>query len=139
MKIILLCFCILAAGFKIGASVIAIHEHELKPFTNNVLYEEEVALALKKMRINGLLYAYHLKGFKGERADRYAVVWIFENPQIIEENFGTRDEPKWPEDWLFYENQILAKYLTCHPDKITFTDYCVIHTSNYEETVPRNS
>lgn len=113
------------------AAVIAIHEHELKPFANSALYEEEVAMALKKMHVKGLLHAYHLKGFKGERVDRYAVVWIFENPQALEENFGTPNDRKWPTDWLFYENEILAKYLLCPPDKISYTDYSVIHTSNY--------
>ena len=45
---------------------------------------------------------------------------------------GTLDDPKWPSDWLHYENNVLAKYLTCHPDKIHFTDYGLIKSVTYQ-------
>lgn len=107
-------------------SVFAIHEHELKPECDIEQYEKEVRAAVEEMNIPGLLGAHFLKGFKGERSGRYAVLWIFENEEAILNNFGTPDNPKWPDKWLIYENKILAKYLICHPDKIKFTDYKMI-------------
>ncbi len=106
--------------------IIAIHEHELKPNVNPKQYEQEVDYALTTLNIPGLLKAYHLKGFKGKRNGRYAVVWIFENKDAITKNFGTPENPKWPKDWLHYENEILAKFLDRHPDSIDFTDYEII-------------
>ncbi len=101
--------------------VFSIHEHELKPDVDTILYEQEVTEAIKNLKVKGLLAAHLLKGFKGSRKDKYTILWIWESEKVIEENFGTLDNPRWPEDWLYYENEILAKYLTCHPDKINFT------------------
>lgn len=109
--------------------VFAVHEHELKSDCDIAQYEKEVGSSIAKMQIPGLLSAYFLKGFKGERSLRYAVIWIFENEEAIHNNFGTPNHPKWPREWLIYENEILAKYLTCDPDKISFTDYKEISKS----------
>jgi hypothetical protein len=118
-------------GAQVGAAVICIHEHELRPDVHVQQYENEVSAALQKMNIPGLSRAYHLKGFKGERKGRYAVLWVFESPEAIEDNFGTPAHPRWPTDWLFYENEILAKHLTCHPDAIFFTDYQIVTDQDY--------
>ncbi len=112
-------------------SVVSIHEHELKGDVDSAEYEREVSEILKNLKVPGLLQAYLLKGFKGERMNKYAVVWIWKNKQVIKENFGTLDNPKWSEDWLYYENEVLAKYLTCHPDKINFTCYDIIDAVNF--------
>jgi hypothetical protein len=111
--------------------IFSLHEHELKPDVDSALYEKEVSETLQNLKIYGLLKAYLLKGFKGERVNRYAVLWVFENAEVIEENFGTVDNPKWPEQWLYYENQVLARYLTCHPDKIHFTAYAIKNAADY--------
>lgn len=113
--------------------VFALHEHELKPGINVEEYEHEVANAIQSLKVPELLHAYFLKGFKGERSHCYAVLWVWENAHVIEENFGTLDNPKWPQDWLYYENQILAKYLTCHPDTINFTDYDILKSIEYKK------
>lgn len=110
---------------------ISIHEHELKDTVNVEEYQRDVAQAIKDLKVPGLLYAYFLKGFKGERNNKHAIVWVWENQEVIKENFGTLDNPKWPKDWLHYENEVLAKYLTCHPDKINFTCYNVIDAVHY--------
>jgi hypothetical protein len=121
-------------GLEINKMLIfAFHEHDLKSDADVFEYEREVSKALASMRIPGLLNAYQLKGKKGERMNGYAVLWIFENMAAIDNNFGTFDDPKWPSDWLYYENNILAKYLTCHPDKIHFTDYGLIKSVTYKE------
>ncbi len=113
--------------------ILSLHEHELKPDVDQEQYEQEVSTALRNMKIPGLLKSYQLKGLKGERQDRYAVLWIFENMEVIQNNFGTLDNPIWPEDWLYYENEILAKFLISHPDKIHFTDYGIISDIDYAE------
>jgi hypothetical protein len=128
---IIICIIMVVCTKEVNATVFALHEHELKSEANIENYETEVAGALQKMHIPGLLHVYHLKGFKGKRTSKYAVLWVFESPRAIENNFGTLLDPRWPADWLFYENEVLAKYLTCHPDKIHFTDYGVITDVNY--------
>lgn len=114
--------------------IFAFHEHDLKSDADVYEYEREVSEALINMRIPGLLNAYQLKGEKGERINSYAVLWIFENMAAINNNFGTMDAPKWPSDWLHYENNVLAKYLICHPDTIHFTDYGLIKSVTYSGT-----
>ena len=106
--------------------VFSIHEHELREGVDPVQYEKEVSAALQTLHIPGLLHVRHLKGFKGKRVQKYTVLWTFESEDAIVQNFGTSDNPKWPEDWLRYENDVLAKFLDRHPDKIDFTDFHVI-------------
>lgn len=54
----------------------SLHEHELKPNADIKKYEQEASDALQKIRVPGLLQAHLLKGFKGTRANQYAVLWI---------------------------------------------------------------
>ena len=112
-------------------SVFSLHEHELKNNIDVMQYEKDVGAALEKINVPGLLQAYHLKGFKGGRNGSYAVLWILASKEDIEKNFGTLENRKWPESWLYYENEVLAKYLTCHPDEIHFTDYEPINEFKY--------
>ncbi|MGY0218895.1 hypothetical protein ACWJJH_16130 [Endozoicomonadaceae bacterium StTr2] len=104
-------------------TVICLHEHELISGADISAYEREVSETICSLDIPGLLEARLLKGFKGERGGKYAVLWIFESPEAIADNFGTLENPRWPEPWLHYENKVLAKYLDCEPDTICFTDY----------------
>ena len=106
--------------------VYSLHEHELRAGVDVAQYEREVAEAIAQIKIAGLLHAYHLKGFKGEREGRYGVLWVFASKEAIAENFGTLDNPKWPEAWLHYENDVLAKFLDRHPDTVDFTDYKIV-------------
>ncbi len=108
---------------KTGLMIYAIHEHELKTGTDIAQYERDVAAALARMKVPGLLHALHLKGIGGERSGRYGVLWVFENEDALAQNFGGPNERKWPPDWLHYENVVLAPYLDRHPDTITYTDY----------------
>ena len=108
--------------------VFSLHEHELRPGVDIDQYEQEVAAAISKIKIDGLLNAYHLRGFKGGREARYAVLWIFASVEVIVAHFGSLDAPKWPPAWLHYENGVLAKFLDRHPDTINFTDYVAINT-----------
>ncbi|MEM7032175.1 MAG: hypothetical protein AAF629_21670 [Chloroflexota bacterium] len=104
-------------------TIFSLHEHELRPDIDEEVYKRDVATAIAKLRVPGLKKAYHVQGFKGKREQKYGVLWIFESEAAIVANFGTPENPKWPEDWLHYENDILAKYLDRHPDTIDFTAY----------------
>lgn len=106
--------------------IYSLHEHELRPDVDLEQYEEEVAAAIAQIDIPGLLHAYHLKGFKGERDGRYGVLWIFDSEESIVENFGTPNNPKMPAVWKHYENDVLSKFLDRHPDTIDYTDYAII-------------
>ena len=103
--------------------VYTFHEHELRSGIDHDDYEKKIGEAIKQLRVPGLLHAYHLKGFKGHRNGKYAILWIFESEEAIVRNFGTPQNPKWPKDWLHYENDVLAPFIDRHPDKIDFTDY----------------
>ena len=107
-------------------TVFSLHEHELKPGVDEAAYKREVAEAIDKLRVPGLKQAFHVQGFKGERDQRYGVLWIFESEESIVESFGTPDNPKLPDDWLHYENDILAKYLDRHPDTVDCTGYEIL-------------
>ncbi len=112
--------------------IYAIHEHELRPAVDIARYENDVAAALQQMKVPGLLQAVHLKGFGGKRTDRYAVIWIFEDATALTRNFGTSEQRKFPADWLYYENEILAQYLDRVPDTIDYTDYHTIKEFNFQ-------
>jgi hypothetical protein len=103
--------------------IYAIHEHELKPGVDAAQYEQDVAAAIARMRIPGLLFACHLHGLRGVRQNRYAVLWVFESEAALAENFGAPGQRRWPPDWAHYENVVLAPYLDRHPDAIAYTDY----------------
>lgn len=106
--------------------IYAIHEHELKPGVVVAQYEQAVSAAIAQMKIPGLLAAHHLHGLRGVRANRYAVLWIFASEATLAENFGTPEDRRWPPDWDYYENVVLAPYLDRHPDAIDYTDYRVV-------------
>lgn len=113
--------------------VYSIHEHELNPAADPQAYEAAVQEAIARLRVPGLLAAQHLKGFKGERDGRYAVLWIFESAEAIRRNFGTPDAPIWPPDWLHYENEVLAPFLDRHPDTVDFTDYAILQGFDFPQ------
>lgn len=115
------------------AMICAIHEHELRPEVDVTSYEREVAAAIAQMRIPGLRQVFHLKGWRGARAGRYAVLWIFASMAALEENFGTAEQRRWPPDWADYENTILTRYLDRHPDTIVYTDYSLVEAFHFDQ------
>lgn len=111
--------------------IYAVHEHELRPGVNLARYESDVAATLQQMKVPGLLHAVHLKGFGGERKNKYAVLWMFESAEALTLNFGTADARKFPPDWLYYEKVILAQYIDRDPDTIDYTDYAIVREFNF--------
>jgi len=111
--------------------IYALHEHELKPGVDIAQYERDVAAAIARMEVPGLLAAHHLHGLRGVRANRYAVLWIFASAEALSEKFGTPDQPRWPPDWAHYENVVLINYLDRHPDTVEYTDYTELQGFSY--------
>lgn len=114
-------------------TIFAYHEHELKPDADRQRYEKEVKHAITNLKIIGLIKAIHLHGFKGTRKNKYAILWIFKDKESLELNFGTEEHPKLPDDWKYYENEALAKFLDRDPDKIVFTDYDVLNEFSFSD------
>lgn len=119
-------------SIKIG-SVISVHEHELREGVDQEEYERVLEQALKDLHdIPGLQTVFVLKSFKGSRARKWAVIWIWENKKAIIKNFGTTDAPIMPPAWIAYENTI-APFLDRHPDTITFSAYELLFQRYFDD------
>lgn len=108
--------------------VISVHEYKLKPDVETVQFEK----AVRKYPISlpGLADYYLLKGVRGSRKNSYAAVWIYESEEAWENLWGSRDNPvsrkDYLENWLVWEDAVLAPLLDRDPDKIKFTSYLEI-------------
>jgi hypothetical protein len=61
-----------------------------------------------------------LKGLKGAHQAGYSAIWIYESQEAWEMLWGPLEcpvqPPEYPEKWKIWENEILAPFLTQHPD-----------------------
>jgi hypothetical protein len=109
--------------------VISIHEYELKPDAAAVAFERAIHDAQRHglLGLTGLVEHYFLKGLKGMRQGAYAAVWVFESREVWEALWGTLESPRqpaeYPKAWRVWEDEILAPFLSGHPDTIRFTSY----------------
>ena len=112
--------------------VISVHEYELKPGVAG----PELEAAFREAAGRGLfelpgLVGYQLvKGIKGARSGRYAVLWVYENRAAWERLWGTADEPTtkegYPQKWRTWEEELLAPLLSQEPDEIRYTSYAAL-------------
>ncbi|SRR5260370_820791 len=111
------------------ATVVSIHEYELKPGVQNAAFEQAVRDAERRglFDLPGLIGHHFLKGLKGARRGAYAAIWIFESREAWEKLWGAVESPRpasaYPAKWKTWENEILASLLTQDPDTIRFTSY----------------
>jgi hypothetical protein len=111
------------------ACVISIHEYDLRPDVTDTDFERAVRDAERRglFALPGLVEHRFLKGFKGARRDAYAAVWVFESRQAWESLWGRLDAPlpfaDYPPNWKIWETEVLAPFLSRHPDTIRFTSY----------------
>jgi heme-degrading monooxygenase HmoA len=111
------------------ARVISIHEYELRRDADGAVFER--AFRDADMRglfdLTGLVEHHLLRGFKGARRGAYAAVWIFESGEAWERLWGSLEAPRrpatYPKTWRVWENEVLAPFLSQHPDTIRFTSY----------------
>jgi hypothetical protein len=81
-------------------------------------------LLSNELDMPGLESRHLLKGHKGERKNKYSVLWIFKSQEALEELFGIEEKPKrGPVNFVNFEDNILSKFLDRSADKIVFTDY----------------
>ena len=112
--------------------VISIHEYELKPSAEGAQFERafKEAEARGLFELPGLLQYHFVKGIRGVRRGKYAVIWVYESKQAWEGLWGPVDQPipksKYPDNWLTWENEVLAPFLRQDPDAISFTSYLVL-------------
>ena len=111
------------------ARIISVHEYELKSGVDPRAFEQAILDAKKRdlLQLAGLTEYHLLKGIKGSRTGSYAAIWIFEDRQAWEKLWGSPDKPKgksdYPENWVVWEEEILAPFLSQDPDKMGFTSY----------------
>lgn len=106
--------------------IFAIHEYELRHDTDSQEFESFLknTLLSKELDMPGLDSRYLLKGYKGERKSKYLVLWIFKSEEALEELFGIEEKPKrGPVNFVNFEENLLSKFLDRPADKIVFTDY----------------
>jgi hypothetical protein len=106
--------------------IFAIHEYELKRDTDSQEFESVLknTLLSNELDMPGLESRHLLKGHKGERKNKYSVLWIFKSQEALEELFGIEEKPKrGPVNFVNFEDNILSKFLDRPADKIVFTDY----------------
>jgi hypothetical protein len=111
------------------ASVISIHEYDLRPEANEAAFERAIRDAEERglFSLAGLVEHHFLKGIKGARRSAFTAIWIFESREAWEKLWGSLEAPRqsteYPITWTVWENQILMPLLVQHPDAIRFTSY----------------
>lgn len=112
--------------------VISIHEYELKAGVEKAQFEMafQEAEARGIFELPGLVKYHFVKGIRGERRGKYAVLWIYESQKAWEQLWGAIDQPiskgKYPEKWSTWEDEILVNFLSQDPDRISYTSYLVL-------------
>jgi len=72
----------------------------------------------------GLVDRRFLVGYKAARQGEYAMLWVFENREVLEALFGTDAAPKpGPPEFMRYEAEIGPFLSASRPDLIRYTDY----------------
>lgn len=109
--------------------MISVHEYELKPGCDPLLFEQTLREAERRglFDLPGLTAHHFVKGVKGARRNAYAAVWVYESREAWEQLWGTLDRPRrpeeYPETWRVWEQELLAPALNGDPDAIRFTAY----------------
>ncbi len=86
--------------------IISLHHYGLLPGADEARFEQALRQAQESglLRLPDLVDYHFIKGIKGEWCGRLAAVWIYESR----------------------EEEILAPFLDCDPDRIEFTSYEVM-------------
>ena len=109
--------------------IISVHEYNLKQDVEVDEFERAVSQARGSglLDLPGLETFYFIKGVRGDRTGRYAIVWIYESRDAWEALWGGEGDPlpaeKYPQNWTTWEQEVLAQYLDRDPDRIAFTAY----------------
>jgi hypothetical protein len=111
------------------ATVISIHEYELKPGVLEDDFQQAIVMAENRglFQLPGLVNHYMVKGIRGSRSNRYAAIWVYESRQAWERLWGSLENPlpkeEYPGKWKVWEDEFLAPLLSQAPDQINYTAY----------------
>lgn len=112
--------------------VISVHEYELKPGVEEAQFERAFQEAEERgvFELPGLVKYHFVKGIRGARRGKYAVLWVYESQKAWERLWGAIDQPipksKYPEKWSVWEDEFLANFLDQDPNRISYTSYLVV-------------
>lgn len=112
--------------------IVSVHEYELRESVQGKDFELAIERARDRglLQLPGLIDFYFLRGLRGVREGRYAAIWIYESRKTWERLWGAIDKPvgkeEYPAQWITWEAEVLAPFLTSDPDRIVYTAYEVI-------------
>jgi len=117
--------------------VVSVHHYELSESADESDFRAAVAEAERRNlfeRVPGLIEYRIGQGIKGDRAGRFAAIWIYESKTVWEDVWGSVDDPnpksEYPDAWLVWEDDLLAPILAENPDRIEYTSYELVADSS---------
>ncbi|MGD2162371.1 MAG: hypothetical protein PVH60_11865 [Anaerolineales bacterium] len=111
------------------SKMISIHHYHLKSSVTNQTFLDTIKLAkdFGFFDLPGLEHFRFLRGIKGEHSGEWSAIWIYTSRESWEELWGPPSNPKpkqeYPDQWIQWEDELLAPLLAEDPDSITFTSY----------------
>ena len=109
--------------------IVSVHEYMLKPNVSSARFEKAIILARDRglLQLPGLETCHLLKGIKGVRRGHYTAVWVYESREAWEKLWGTPEHPlgeeDYPDNWVVWEQEVLAPFLDRAPDTVVYSAY----------------
>ncbi|MDR5673667.1 hypothetical protein RH858_11000 [Halalkaliarchaeum sp. AArc-GB] len=109
--------------------IVSIHHYELADSATADDFREAVRDAERRdvFDLPGLVEYRFLQGIKGTRTGRFTAVWTYESRAAWRDLWGPVDDPvskeAYPDQWLVWEDELLAPILAGDPDEIEYTSY----------------
>lgn len=121
--------------------VVSVHHYELAESADPSDFLDAVEEAVNRglfENIPGLVEYRIGHGIRGNRAGKFAAVWIYESREAWADVWGPAGDPvtktEYPDDWLTWENELLNPLLAEDPDTIEYTSYELITDSTEQPT-----
>jgi hypothetical protein len=111
------------------SKVISIHSYQFKPgiTTRDITDAISKARELELFDLPGLESYCFMIGIKGQAESQWSAIWVYSSRESWEQLWGAISNPKkkaqYPENWLRWEDELLAPLLDGDPDEINFTAY----------------
>lgn len=112
--------------------MVSVHHYELAADATDEAFREAVSEAERRgcFDLPGLVGYRFLRGVKGNRQGRFAAEWVYESRAAWENLWGPVEDPHpksaYPDEWVKWEDDLLAPLLAGDPDEIEFTSYEVV-------------
>ncbi|WP_418285285.1 hypothetical protein [Halorubrum sp. DTA46] len=110
--------------------VVSVHHYELSESATPSEFRDAVNEAVDRglfENVPGLVDYRIGRGIRGDRAGRFAAVWIYESREAWADVWGPADDPvtrtDYPDEWLTWEDELLDPLLSEDPDAIEYTSY----------------